>query len=519
MVKDNILSIDIGTQSVRAIVFNAKGEMLDIGKAVYYTPYNSPKAGYAEQHPNFYFEKLTEACLILWRNKIVRPDSIVAVCVTSQRGTVVNLDKSGIPLRPAIVWLDQRKATVQPNMKFPYNLIFGLPFLKDIIDYVCSESEINWIKQYQYEIWEQTKHFLLISGFINHKLTGEYVDSTACQVGYIPFDYKNHKWHTKGHWKWDVLAVKPETLPKLVFPGDKLGEITNEASEILGIPRGTAVIAGASDKACEVLGCGCLSENQACIGFGTTATINVNSKRYIEPLMLIPPYPSAEKNAYNLEIQTYRGFWMVTWFKEQFAHPESIAAVEMGVDVEHYLDKLAEKVPAGSYGLTLQPYWSPGLRFPGQEAKGSIIGFGSIHEKQHMYRALLEGLVYAKRHGRERIEKKTKTKINELYVCGGGSRSDLVMQITADVFDLSSIRPKVSETSGLGAAMLGAVGVGLHSSLKDAVKEMTKSGRIFEPNLENVKIYDNLYRRVYLHQYNKLKPLYKEIQGITGYPE
>jgi len=519
MTKTNILSIDIGTQSVRAIVFDCEGNLLDMGKAVYYTPYNSPKPGYAEQHPNFYFEKLTEACSILWRNNKVKSDSVASLCVTSQRGTVINLDKFGTPLRPAIVWLDQRRADVLPSLKFPFNLAFKLPVLNGIMDYVRSEAEINWIKQHELEIWEKTEHYLLLSGYINHKLTGEYVDSTACQVGYIPFDYKNHKWHDLKHWKWDAMAVKPGTLPTLYLPGEQMGVVIKETSEILGIPQGTPVIAGASDKACEVLGCGCLTENQACIGFGTTATINVNSKKYIEPLMLIPPYPSAEKNAYNLEIQTYRGFWMVTWFKEQFAHPESIEAKDLGITVEELLDRMAEKVPAGSYGLTLQPYWSPGLRFPGPEARGSIIGFGSIHEKQHMYRALLEGLVYSKRHGKERIEKKTKVKIDELTVCGGGSKSNLVMKIVADVFNISAIRPVVLETSSLGAAIIGAIGVRLHGSIKDGVKEMVKQGDIFEPCKKNVEKYDKLYKNVYMKQYSKLCPLYKSMKKITDYPK
>lgn len=517
--KENILAIDVGTQSVRAIVFDCNGNLINMGQAIYHSPYNSKKPGYAEQSLTFYFDKLKEACFELFKDDKVSKDSIASITVTSQRGTVVNLDKNGMPLRPAIVWLDQRRATEFSKLRFPYNYIFEIPMLKSLMDYVQAETEINWIKQHEREIWDKTAHYLLLSGYINYKLTGEFVDSTACQVGYIPFDFKKQIWQKKGHWKWDAMSVKPETLPEIVPPGEQLGVLTKEAAELLGLNSGTPVISGASDKACEVLGCGCLTENEACIGFGTTATININSKRYIEPLMLIPPYPSAEKGSYNLEIQTYRGFWMVTWFKEQFAEIENITAKEMEVDVETLLDKMAAKVPAGSLGLMLQPYWSPGLRFPGAEAKGSIIGFGAAHKKQHMYRALLEGLAYAKRHGKERIEQKTNTKINKLIICGGGSRSDLVMKITAEVFGMQSIRPSVSETSALGAAILGSLGVGLHGDLSSAVKCMTKDGDKFDPDKNNVLKYNELYNKVYLHQYTKLKPLYKAIRDITGYPE
>ncbi len=515
----NLLVFDVGTQSARALVFDINGNLLDMGKAVYSEPYFSVRPGYAEQHPEYYFDKLSEACAALWKNGRVSPDSIKGISVTTQRGTVVVLDGKNRPLRPAILWLDQRKAGNLPPLGFPWKYLFMLPGLNDVIRYIQSEAEINWIYENERELWEKTSRFLLLSGYINFRLTGEFRDSTGNQVGYIPFDYKKHTWPSSGHWKWQAIKVRKETLPELVPPGEVLGTIDREVALQLGIPGGIPVIAGASDKACEVIGSGCLEPNQGCIGFGTTATINVNSQKYIEPLLLIPPYPSAEKGAYNLEIQTYRGFWMVTWFKEQFAHLESQRANELNITTERLLEELAAEVPAGSLGLTLQPYWSPGLRYPGSEAKGSIIGFGSVHKKEHMYRALLEGLVYAKRHGKERIEKKTGIPIDEIHICGGGSKSELVMQIAADIFNLKTIRPEISETSGLGAAMLAAVGTGAHSGLKEAVKAMSRDGKVFYPRGENAGIYNRLYKEVYLRQYKKLKPLYKTIRTITGYPE
>jgi len=136
-----------------------------------------------------------------------------------------------------------------------------------------------------------------------------------------------------------------------------------------------------------------------------------------------------------------------------------------------------------------------------------------------MYRALLEGLVYAKRHGKERIEKKTKKPIDEIYICGGGSKSDLVMQIAADIFNQQTIRSEIPETSGLGAAILASVGTGIYKSLNDATKSMSRKGDIFIPSQDNVKKYDQLYKEVYLKQYKSLRPLYRAIRKITGYPE
>ena len=187
---------------------------------------------------------------------------------------------------------------------------------------------------------------------------------------------------------------------------------------------------------------------------------------------------------YNFEIQIYRGFWMVSWFKHEFGLREERISAEKGVEAEVLFDDLVNSVPAGSQGLVLQPYWSPGLRFPGPEARGAIIGFGDVHTRAHIYRAILEGLAYSLQEGKDRTEKRSGVKITDLRMAGGGSQSDAAMQLTADVFGMPATRPHVYEASGLGAAIDAAVGIKLHSDFKTAVKEMTHLGRSFDPNPE-----------------------------------
>ncbi|MFI4940963.1 MAG: FGGY-family carbohydrate kinase, partial [Burkholderiales bacterium] len=222
--------------------------------------------------------------------------------------------------------------------------------------------------------------------------------------------------------------------------------------------------------------------------------------------------------AYSTEVQIFRGYWMVNWFKEQFGHHEQALGAAQGVAAETLFDDLVNKVPPGSMGLMLQPYWTPGIKMPGPEAKGAIIGFGDVHTRAHMYRAILEGLAYALREGKERIEKRSGVPITSLRVSGGGSQSDAAMQLTADIFGLPTARPHIYETSGLGAAIDAAVGLGLHADFPTAVRRMTRIGRVFEPIPANRKIYDELYTRVYQKMYPCLQPLYREIQKITGYP-
>jgi len=147
-----------------------------------------------------------------------------------------------------------------------------------------------------------------------------------------------------------------------------------------------------------------------------------------------------------------------------------------------------------------------------------VIGFGDVHTRAHLYRALLEGLSYGLREGADRISQRSHEPIEQIRVTGGGAVSDPAVQLTADIFGLPAIRPHVIETSGLGAAIDAAVGLGLHPTFETAIAAMTRPGESFEPNPTNQLIYDELYQRVYLRMYSQLKPLYEEIRDITGYP-
>ncbi|MFY3772851.1 FGGY-family carbohydrate kinase [Marinobacter salsuginis] len=512
-----ILAIDNGTQSVRALLFDTRGNLVGKGKQEI-EPYFSREPGWAEQHPDYFWEQLGEACKLLWNSTEATPDQVAGVTVTTQRGTVINLDENGQPLRPAIIWLDQRHARVDGPVKGPWGWLFKLARLEDTINRFREKTQANWVAQNEPEIWAKTRHFLLLSGYLTYRLTGEFRDSTGSQVGYLPFDYKKHRWAGQRDFKWQTMPVERSMLPELVAPGKTLGHLTDEACRHLGLQKSLPVIAAASDKACEILGSGGLTPDIGCMSYGTTATINTTSKRYVEPIRLMPPYPSALPGHYSTEVMIYRGFWMVSWFKREFGLRERKIAEERGIEPEALFDELVKAVPPGSMGLMLQPYWSPGVRQPGPEAKGSIIGFGDVHTRSHIYRAILEGLAYALREGKEKIEKRSGVKIRKLRVAGGGSQSDAAMQLTADVFGLPAERPHTYETSGLGAAIDAAVGLGMHPDFDTAVTNMTRVGDVFHPNEETRALYQRLYSEVYLRMYPQLQPLYRKIREITGYP-
>lgn len=513
----HLLAIDVGTQSVRAIVFDLRGDILARSQ-VHIEPYVSPQPGWAEQDAELYWNSIVEACQTLWSTSEIGPDQIAGMALTTQRATMVCCDETGKALRPAIVWLDQRRCEGRKPLGGLWGLLFKLAGVSETIASFQAEADANWLEKHEPGVWSQTHKYLFLSGFLLKRMTGEFVDSVGSQVGYIPFDYKKLDWAGESDWKWQAVSVRRDQLPRLVPPGERIGELTGDAAAALGLPAGLPIIAAAADKACEVLGAGCVTPDTACLSFGTTATINTSTPRYVEVTKYIPPYPAAVPGSYNTEIQIYRGFWMVSWFKKQFAAREQKLAEQRGVAPEAIFDETIRDIPPGSMGLTLQPFWSPGVREPGPEAKGAIIGFGDVHTRAHIYRAILEGLAYALRDGRERTESRSKTAITALRIAGGGSQSDIAMQLTADIFNLRSERPHVYETSALGAAINVAVGLGLHEDYPSAVSAMTRVGKVFEPQPAAVKQYDRLYREVYQRMYPRLQPLYESIRRITGYP-
>lgn len=505
------LSFDCGTQSTRAILFDKTGNI--VGKAkIEFNPYYSLKPGWAEQRADIYFEKMCEASQALKAKFPEEWKRIVAVSATTIRDTCVCLDKDGKPLRDVILWLDQRMTDCANQIPRAKRAIFSLVGMKEAVKVQVNQGKSNWIRINEPEIWAKTDKYVMLSAYINQQLSGKLIDSVASQIGHIPFDYKNKKWMAPNDLKAEMFIISQSQRCDLVNPGEVLGYITGESATLTGIPEGTPIIASGSDKGCETIGTGCTGDGVASLSFGTTATIQMTSKKYIEPQTFMPAYPAVLPDAYNDEVQIYRGFWMITWFKEQFASKEIEQAKLLKTSPEALLDERLKDIPPGAEGLVLQPYWSPTLKSP--EAKGAIIGFSDSHTRGHLYRAIIEGIGYGLVGGMKIMEKRLKYKIKKLTVSGGGSSSNAVCQITSDMFGLPVYRVQTYETSGLGAAMAAFVGVGEFSNFDEAIENMVHYGDHFEPNMDNHKIYMEIFNRVYSKIYKQLKPMYSHIKDI-----
>jgi len=225
MADQYLLSIDNGTQSVRALLFDLNGNLV-AKTQVHLQAYFSEHPGWAEHDADGYWRAVCEACQRLWAETDIPKSAVKGVAVTTQRGTVINLDKDGKPLRPAITWLDQRRTDQVPPLSPWWRAAFKLARVDSTIAYFQREAEINWIAAQQPDIWVQTDKFLLLSGFLNFRLCGRHVDSIGSQVAYLPFDYKGHKWAGPRDWKWQALNIRREMLPELVVPGTVIGAIS-----------------------------------------------------------------------------------------------------------------------------------------------------------------------------------------------------------------------------------------------------------------------------------------------------
>ncbi len=503
-----VLTFDVGTQSLRAMLVNTSGDIVKIVSHKYEKPYFAIKNEWAEQKAELYFDVLCKCSLELKEKSGELWEDIIAVTVTTVRDTCVCVDKDGKALRDIILWLDKREAKVEQKLPFYLNLLYIIIGMKDTIDMQRKVSVCNWIIENEPEIWEKTYKYLMLSGYLNFLLTGKMVDSSAGIIGHIPFDSKVRGWMKKGNIKRIIYDIEEQKLCDVIEPGDVVGTITKQASEKTGIKQGLELIATGSDKGCETLGVSCVSEDTAVISLGTTATLQCMTKKYVEPLRFVPPFPAVMKGYYNPEAMVYSGYWLITWFKREFASHEVEQAEKLGVSAEQLLNKRLREIPPGCDGLVMEPYFSPGVTMP--KAKGAVIGFSDKHTRIHLYRSIIEGINFALIEGMRTIEKRGKFKVKRLFVSGGGSQSSEICRITASMFGLPVYRIQTNEASGLGSSIVAFVSKGYFESYEQAVESMVHIKDEFIPDKQENEKYEVILNQIFKKIYKKLLPLYKK---------
>ncbi len=507
------LVFDLGTQSTRALFFDKQGELvykaqveekLIIGKS----------NGYAEKDTRLFYEGVKAVCKIVRENQPKLLDDVVSITVTSIRNTVVFLDEKGEPTRNTIMWLDKREVECPEKLPLLNRFLYFLVGMSESVRVTRKTCATNWVRVNQPDIWEKTAKVVMPATYVNFKITGRLADSDAGIACKVPFDYKNRRWQTTKSLNYPIFGCTIDRMCELVEPGDIIGYVTEQCAAETGLRAGIPLVATGTDKGCESLGVGAVNSKIAAISLGTASSIEICTDKYVEPESFMPAYPAVIKGKFNPEIQIFRGFWMVSWFKEQFALYEQVEAEKTGEKVEVVLDRKLSSVPAGCHGLILQPFWGPGLKNP--EAKGSMIGFTDLHTREYMYRAIIEGICYGLLDGLNTMTTRAKIDVERLALSGGGSQSNVVCQIVADIFGKPVYRVQTYETSGLGGAMLSFVGVGEFKDVDEALAKMRHVKDEFVPNPETHATYHEFYDRVYRRMYRYMRPLYDQLYDILG---
>jgi sugar (pentulose or hexulose) kinase len=513
--KDSVvLALDSGSQSSRALLFDAQGAVLAKGSQSH-APMRHPSPGAVEQDPHDIRDALfasIRGCLEEWGGD---PQQICGASLTTQRNTILPVAEDGRPLSDAVSWLDRRTASADGE---PSRLLRnGLKLLGDqaMIPRLLSKSIPRVWREFQPSLIQELRWVAPLEAWLHHQLTGTMAMAPGGMAGVLPSDLGRRGWAKSGL-MYKLLGFERSSLPDIIEAGEEIGRIHGEAAAATGLPEGLRLFACGGDKQAEALGAGVRLANRgvAAISMGTASSIMLpwgkakQSSKY-HWLTLC----SAERASWQLEYMVFRGMWTVGWFARNFGADLKSRAQEEGRPVEALLCDEAADVPAGSDGVVVWPRWSPTLQMPSEA--GSIMGLRETHGRGHLFRALLEGIAFDLRRGRGILEQATGSRIREVRVGGGGARSELVVQILADVLNLPVVRPQSEELSARGAALVAAVGAQLHPSLDAAVSALVPEAPRYVPDPSRVKTYDALYRRVFLRGGRELDALNQELATLV----
>src|SRR5919106_938065 len=457
-----VIGVDSSTTATKAVVWSREGRAVDDGRAEFSLAL--PRPGWHEQDSEDWWRSTVTAVRRALQS--VDASDVEAIAVTHQRETFVCLDEDGRAVRPAIVWMDVR-ATRQVEQ-------FG-------------SADVH--------------------AFLVNRLTGTWRTTTACAdpLGLIDMDRQD--------WSDDLLArvgLSRERVPALVRPGDVIGELSVAASEQLGLPAGLPVVGGAGDGQSAGLGANATRPGSAYLNLGTAVVARTMSRRYAWN-RAFRTLIGAVPGTYAMETLLQGGTYTVNWFLERIA---TLDARRLGIGLQDVdlLEAAAARLAPGAEGLLLVPYWaSAQTPYWDPAARGVLFGLAGHHGKEHLFRALMEGIAFEQRLALEGMEQGLRRPIDVLLTTGGGSRSQLWRQILADVTRKTVVACREVETTSLGAGIHAAAAAGWHGSLLEAADAMTGTGARHLPDESAAARYDELFA-IYREIYPRTAPLHRALQ-------
>jgi sugar (pentulose or hexulose) kinase len=484
-----ILTVDIGTTSVKAILFDSElNSAAESGRE--YTLL-TPSETHVELSGPVYWNTCRDCIRDVVSASFVRPDDIRILIITTQGETFLTLDESGEELGNAIVWIDSRAVEEAELLIADFS---RLEFFENTglgeISPIWPACKMLWLRRNEPERFKKTKKFLLLQDYILYRLTGEFVCevSNASSSGYLNIN-------TGGWWPkmMDYINLRPENFGRPVASGTVIGRITHGAAAFLGLSEKMIVAAGAQDQAASAIGGGNIRPGVLTENTGTalalvrsivqpdyTMDANINYERHSVPDMFIA-----------LAVSQTSGI-VLKWFKDRFCENE-IARAD-GREVYSILDEMAATVPPGSEGLVMSPHFN-GKLFPkiNSEMRGAFNGLSFHHTRAHFIRAIMESVAFMLRENNEYLEN-VYGPVDSVISLGGGARSRLWAQIKSSVLNKPVNLLQCGESTSLGSAILACVDLGIVKDINEACARFVRTRESIMPNSEHVEIYNKAYR-------------------------
>jgi len=489
------LSIDMGTTSVKVGIFGGDGQLRIMSTQEYVL--STPSSDQVELPVNIYWSVCKRGIGEALKKSDIKATAVAALSICSQGETLIPVDKSGKPLRDAIVWLDTRARTEMREISQIFSAdefyhFTGLPNISSM----WPVAKILWMRKNQPHIFNQTFKFLLLKDYLIYKLTGEFItDPTiSSSTGFLRLREKN--------W-WDEMlefvGIDKDQLPRIVDSEKVVGKIAPQVASELGLSHNTLVVAGAMDQMAGAIGAGNTNPGVITETIGTAlAIIATVDEPIYDSKRRIPCCPHIILNKFVLMPYSETAGIVLKWFRDNFNTKDK-------EEKEDYdtLIKLAKDVPIGSEGLLALPHFV-GSSCPhfNPEARGAFVGISLNHKRSHFVRALVESTAFMLKENIELL-KRLGVKVEKVRSLGGAGKSDFWLQVKSDVLNLPVELPKCSEAPSLGAAILAEVGVGIYKDIDEAIDTTVSIKKTFSPQTENVSKYQQIYQN-YLDLYQKL---------------
>ena len=462
-----VIGLDSSTQSTKAIAWNHKGEAVATGRSD--IPMSNPRLDCFEQEPAHWWSSCVDAltdCVSQLQRQNLSTSSIKGMAISNQRETLGFIGSNGESVYPAILWLDERCRDQVESFSNQFGAdnihrITGRP--PDVTPCLYS---FQWIKENEPAVWKDTVRFVDVQSYLVQQLCGgDYRTGwfSADPMGLI--DMETQRWSTP---LLEALELDESRLPALHAPGTELGRLLPEVAKQTGLPEAMPVYAGGGDGQCAGLGTACTRKEQAYINLGTAIVSGVWSPEYRYNTSWRTEL-AAQGEGYIFENCLRSGAFLLNWFVDQF-----VAHGKADADVFNRLEQAAEKIPIGSDGLMVQPYFS-GVMDPywDTSARGVMIGLSASHTESHIYRAILEAMTLDQIMSTEDMETELGYKIEHFVAIGGGANSALWRQMLADAAGKPVLVSQTVEASALGAGMIAAFGAGWYPGIANAAESMT----------------------------------------------